>query len=113
MPIALNLGGSRAKWEAFQFSSVQSLNRVRLFATAWTVARQAPLSMGFSRQEYWSELPFPSPGDHPDPRIKPTSLASSACQVDSFLLHHLGSPVVMVVVVTRGILNRTLQRSHT
>ena len=40
---------------------VKSLSRVRLFATPWTVAYQAPLSMGFSRQEYWSELPFPSP----------------------------------------------------
>ena len=40
------------------------------FATPWTVARQAPLSMGFSRQEYWSGLPFPSPGDLPDPGIK-------------------------------------------
>ena len=43
--------------------------------TPWTVARQAPLSMGFSRQEYWSGLPFPSPGDLPDPGIKPTSPA--------------------------------------
>ena len=46
-----------------------------LFATPWTVARQAPLSMGFSRQEYWSGLPFPSPGDLPDPGIEPTSPA--------------------------------------
>ena len=38
----------------------------------WTVARQAPLSMGFSRQEYWGQLPFPSPGDLPDPEIEPT-----------------------------------------
>ena len=44
-------------------------------ATPWTVARQAPLSMGFSRQEYWSGLPFPSPGDLPDPGIKPASPA--------------------------------------
>ena len=44
-----------------------------LFATLWTVAHQAPLSMGFSRQEYWSGLPFPSPGDLPDPEIKPRS----------------------------------------
>ena len=45
----------------------------RLFATSWTVAYQAPLSMGFSRQEYWSGLPFPSPGDLPNPGIKPRS----------------------------------------
>ena len=43
--------------------------------TLWTVALQAPLSMGFSRQEYWSQLPFPSPEDLPDPRIKPMSPA--------------------------------------
>ena len=47
---------------------------VQLFATRWMVARQAPLSMGFSRQEFWSRLPFPSPGDLPKPEIKPWSL---------------------------------------
>ena len=52
-------------------SEVKSLSHVRLFATPWTVAYQAPLSMGFSRQEYWSGLPFPSPGDLPDPGNKP------------------------------------------
>ena len=56
-------------------SVVQLLSRVRLFATPWTIAHQAPLSMGFSRQEYWSRLPFPSPGDLPDPGIKPASPA--------------------------------------
>ena len=49
-------------------------SRVQLFATPWTVARQAPLSLGFSRQEYWSGWPFPSPGDLPIPGIRPTSL---------------------------------------
>ena len=53
----------------------QSLCRVQLSATPWTVAHQAPLSMGFSRQDYWSGLPFPSPGDLPDPGIEPTSPA--------------------------------------
>ena len=52
---------------------MKSLSRVRLFATPWTVAYQAPPSMGFSRQECWSGLPFPSPGDLPDPGIKPGS----------------------------------------
>ena len=55
--------------------SVQSLTRVRLFVTPWTAACQAPLSMGFSRQQYWSGLPFPSPGDLPNPGIEPMSLA--------------------------------------
>ena len=54
---------------------VNSLSCVQLFATLWTVAHQAPLSMGFSRQEYWSGLPFPSPGDLPDPGIEPGSPA--------------------------------------
>ena len=53
---------------------VKSLSRVQLFATPWTVAYEAPLSMGFSRQQYWSGLPFPSPGDLPDPGIEPGSL---------------------------------------
>ena len=52
---------------------VKSLSHVRLFATPWTVAYQAPQSMRFSRQEYWSGLPFPSPGDLPNPGIKPVS----------------------------------------
>ena len=51
-------------------SEVKSLSRVRLLVTPWTAAYQAPLSMGFSRQEYWSGLPFPSPGDLPNPGIE-------------------------------------------
>ena len=51
-------------------------SHVQLLATPWTVAYQASLSMGFSRQEYWSGLPFPPPGDLPNPRIKPASLSS-------------------------------------
>ena len=54
---------------------VKSLSRVQLFVTPWTVTYQDPLSMGFSRQEYWSGLPFPSPGDLADPGIEPRSLA--------------------------------------
>ena len=57
---------------------VKSLSRVRLFVTPWTVAYQASPSMGFSRQEYWSGLPFPSPGDLPDPGIEPGSPALEA-----------------------------------
>ena len=53
---------------------------VQLFTTLWTVALQAPLSMGFSRQEYWDELPFPTPGHSPHPGIKPISLASPALE---------------------------------
>ena len=59
---------------------VQSFSRVRLFATPWTVAYQAPPSMGFSRQECWSGLPFPPPGDLSDPGIEP---GSPALQTDA------------------------------
>ena len=53
----------------------KSLSRVRLFATPWSVAYHAPPSIGFSKQEYWSGLPFPSPGNLPDPGIEPRSPA--------------------------------------
>ena len=59
---------------------VKSLSHVRLFATPWTVAYQVPLSMGFSRQYYWSGLPFPSPGDLPNTGTEPRS---PALQMDS------------------------------
>ena len=68
---------------------VKSLSRVRLFATPWTVACQAPLSMGFSRQEYWSGLPFPSPGDLPDLGIEP---GSPALEADALTSEPLGKP---------------------
>ena len=58
------------------------------------IACQAPLSMGFSRQEYWSGLPCPPPVDLPHPGIKPVPPVSPALQADSFLLNHLGSPSI-------------------
>ena len=61
------------------------VSRVPLFATLWTVACQAPLSMGFPRQEYWGGFPFPSPGDLLHPEIKPPS---PALQADSLPLSH-------------------------
>ena len=57
---------------------VKSLSHAQLFATPWTAAYQVPPSKGFSRQEYWRGLPFPSPGDLPDPGIEPGSLALQA-----------------------------------
>ena len=68
------------------FTRAQSLSHVRLVVIPWTVARQAPLSMGFPRQEYRSGLPFPPPGDLPHPGIKPASPASPALQVGSLPL---------------------------
>ena len=61
-------------WFNWKKEKVKSLSCVQLFATPWAIAYQSPPSMGFSRQEYWSRLPFPSPGDLSDPRIEPGSL---------------------------------------
>ena len=57
-------------------SMLSNFSHVQLFVTLWTVAQQGPLSMGFSRQEYWSGLPCPPPGDLPDPGIEPASRMS-------------------------------------
>ena len=65
--------------------------------TPWTVARQAPLSMGFSRQEYWSGLPFPSPGDLPNPGIEP---GCPALQADSLPTELRGKPSHLKMVMT-------------
>ena len=62
---------------------VKLLSPVRLFAILWTVIYQASLSMRFSRQQYWSGLPFPSPGDLPDPGIEPSSPALQADALSS------------------------------
>ena len=78
---------------------VKSLSRVRLFATPWTVARQAPLSMGFSRPEYWSGLPFPSPGDLPNPRIEP---GSPALQADSLSSEPPGKPYSIMLSANKN-----------
>ena len=68
---------------------MKSLSRVRLFATLWTVASQGPPSMGVSRQEYWSELPFASPEDLPDPGIE---ARSPAFQADALTSEPPGKP---------------------
>ena len=71
---------------------MKSLSRVRLFVTPWTVAHQAPLFMGFSRQEYWSGLPFPSPGDFPNPGIEP---GSPTLQADALASEPPGNSVLI------------------
>ena len=73
--------------------SLQSSSRLRFFVTLWTTVCQAPLSLGFSRQEYWSGLPCPPSGDLPDPGVKSESPASPAFQADSLPLSHWGSPL--------------------
>ena len=65
-----------------------------LFVTPWTVACQAPLSMEFSRREYWSWLPCPPPGDLPNPGIELASPVAPALQADSLPLSHWGSPSI-------------------
>ena len=70
------------------------LSYVWLFATPWTVAHQAPLSMGFPRQDYWSWLPIPPPGDLPHPEIEPMSPLFPALQVDSLPLESSRSPCI-------------------
>ena len=77
----------------FTVVKVKSLSRVQLFATPWTVAHQAPPSMGFSRQEYWSGVPFPFPGDLPNRGIKPRS---PALQADALTSEPLGKPKCFV-----------------
>ena len=74
------------------------------FVTPWTVACQAPLPMGVFRQEYWSGLPFPSPGDFPDPEFEP---GSPTLQADSLLFEHQGSPIVFLVILYPFLLSPT------
>ena len=83
MPSAPSRLGSERKWKYY------SLSRVGLFETPWAAAHQAPLSMGFSRQEYWSGLPCPPPGGLPNPGIEP---GSPALQADSFPSEPPGKP---------------------
>ena len=90
----LQLVHTSSKGNTLSFCShaVFSLSCVQLFATPWTVAHQTPLSMGFPRQEHWSGLPFPPPGDLPDPGIEPASPTSPALQADSLPLEQSGKP---------------------
>ena len=79
--------------EQLKVVKVKPLSHVRLFSTLWTVAYQAPPSMGSSRQEYWSGLPFPPPGDLPNPGIKPES---PTFQADALTSEPPGKPELKV-----------------
>ena len=101
-------------WLSVKWVKVKSLSRVRLSATPWTVAYQAPPSVGFSRQECWSGLPFPSPGGLPNPGIEP---GSPAWQADALCLSHQeiwllvgGSNSSPIFYFFRSIFNHTLIR---
>ena len=93
-------------------SEVKSLSRVQLFSTPWTVAYQAPPSVGFSSQEHWSGLPFPSPGDLPDPGIEPGSPASQADTLPSEPPGKLNpkeqhSPRINMLLLSRSVFARS------
>ena len=86
----------------------KSLGPVWLFVTLWTVARQAPLSLGFSRQEYWSGLPSPPPGDLMDPGIKPSSFTSPAL-AGRFFFCFFFLPLAPVWKWSRSVTSSSLQ----
>ena len=92
LPICPLLAGHRVPvpGRSMHAYMLSRLSCIQLFVIPWTIACQAPLSMGFSRQEYWSGLPFLSPGDLPDPGIEP---ASPTLQADSLPSEPLGFPV--------------------
>ena len=79
--------------------SAHSLSYVWLFVALWTIARQAPLSMEFSKQEYWNRVPFPTPGDLPHSRIKTSSLASPTLAGGLFTLTPPGKPHTSIKVI--------------
>ena len=93
MKCSFSLKSILCKWKQpisiLEKVKVKSRSRVRLFATPRSVSYQAPLSIGFSRQDYWSVLPFPSPGDLPDPGI---DLGLPHCRQTLYHLSHQGSP---------------------
>ena len=95
----------------FTWIEVKSLSHVQLLATPWTVAYQAPPSMGFSRQEYRSGLPFPSPGDLPDLGIEPRS----PLQVDSLLSEPPGNYLDYLTITMQSryyLFNPVVKSSH-
>ena len=97
----------------FWFSFIVVVQLLRyVSATPWTSrTHQAPLSMGFSRQEYWSGLPFPFAGDLPDPEIKPTSLSLLHCHAGYLPLSHQGSSLVVLLFRKNGVTQR-LSQTH-
>ena len=74
-----------------------SLIHIQLFVAQWTVALQVPVSIGFPRQKYWSKLPFPTPGDLPDPGIKPQPPASPVACIHRWVFYHWASLVALLV----------------
>ena len=96
----------------FRACMLSHFNYVWLFATRWTVAHQAPLSMGFSSQEYWSGLPCPPPKDLPDPGIKPECPVAPTLQLDFLPLSHRGSPSLFSASFKWAIKQRKGEKFH-
>ena len=95
--IGLGIDGSQNKEQPMLACLLSCFSHVWLFVTLWTIVRQAPLSMEFSRQEYWRGLPCPPPGELSDPGIEPESPAAPALQVDYLLLSHWWSPDQLIL----------------
>ena len=106
----VNLGSESQLYYLLVKVKVTSLSHVRLFATPWTIAHQAPLSMGFSGQEYWSGLPFPSPGDLPDPGIEP---GSPALQADALSSEPPGKPKSLLKEILYTLVSEVAQSCPT
>ena len=83
-------------------------SHVQLFLTLWSIAHQAPLAMGFSKQEYWSGLPFPSPGDLPDPGIEALSSVPPALAGQSLPLSYPGSPIFFFFLISFSFLKNAI-----
>ena len=96
--VASPWGPRHPSWVSLTLTIRACFSRVQRFATSWTIACQAPLSMGFSRQECWRGLPFSSPGDLLDPGIKPASLVSLALTGGFFTAEPLGNPIYFLYI---------------
>ena len=102
---AVSMGSSREIWRVLEWMCVSmSLSCIRLFATPWTAARQASLSMEFSREEYSSELPFPTPGALPNPWIEPTAPVSPALAGGFFTTAPPGKPSGETACMMKGVI---------
>ena len=107
--ILASIGWDNTSRRRNAFPEGRRFSHVRLCVTPWTIACQAPMSTGFSRQEYWSEVPCPSPGDVPNPRIKPTSLGLLCWQVGSLPLAPHGKPPILLQILVISVFTLLFQ----
>ena len=100
------VGFSRQRPSSYHYSEVKSLSRVRPFVTPWTITYQALLSMGFSRQEYWSGLPFPSPGVF---QTQQSNSGLQHCRQMLYCLSHQGSQAVTIINTFKGLMETMIR----